>query len=130
VYSMEVADVENGVRAFAQKSPFSLPLSDTGSKQGAGSPGFRTQALQNRVIQAFVEVLRKALGRLVIRISPHRNPALKRAVSGKEALTDEGLNLANWMDYAQENERRIYNQVVNEFKRVLPEASEVETPRV
>lgn len=129
-YEFRQARLVLHLQALAEGRTFDTPL-DAPRKLGVGaSPGFRTTDTDDPIALSFERFLRETLQNLVLRIGPVRNPALTASITGRSVLKEDGANLADWLDFLRSNEPRRFREFVEEFRLLVPEVSEVSTPRL
>ncbi len=131
-YSLQQFDLVAGFRELNTGGRFSSRGSSRNT-WGGGSygPGFGGGiSPQDAVASALLSFVQILLRNLIIRVGPNRNPLPRTSITGASSLTDDGSNLADWLDYLRSNESRRFTQVVREFKALVPEVEDLTTPRL
>jgi len=129
-YTMQIADIASSFNALVGGSPFATRLTPTSSSAGSNiaTPGFRMLGLPNPHIEYMVALLKHTLNDLIFRVSPIRNPQAEVSISSQNPLQDDGGNLASWLHYLRSNDREAFAHVVQEFRKLVPEAKDLTTP--
>ena len=129
MYSMEVADFPAEVESLVSTGQFLRRLTRHNATTSAGlSPGFRVLAAPNKHQGFFVARLNEALRALILRVGPNRNPSPTAQISGASALRDDGSNFADWVHSIRSNDERRFQELVEEFVRLVPEVIRLSTP--
>ena len=131
-YILRQFDLASGFRDLGTGGRFSSRAGSEnswgGGSYGPGFPGGISP--QDRVAGALLPIVQNLLRNLIVRVGPNRNPLSRTSITGATSLTDDGSNLADWLDYLRSNESGRFAQVVREFKTLVPEVEDLTTPRL
>jgi len=131
-YSLQQFDLVAGLEDLKTSGHFSSRESSRNTWSGGSyGPGFGGGiSPQDRLAHALLPIVQNLLRNLIVRVGPIRNPLPRTSITGASNLTDDGSNLADWLDYLRSNEYRRFAQVIGEFKALVPEVEDLTTPRL
>ncbi len=130
-YTWREGDVGSGIASMTTTNEYLGGLSPGSTVGGVGfTPVFQTQRVTGPIIRFLAALLGESMSSLVLRIRPNRAPSATAAVGGPTSLNDDGSNLAGWLHYLSNNNKRLHRELVGEFRMLVPEVAEVSTPLV
>ena len=129
-YPLLAADFPAEISHFLETGDFARKPLSGGSSTSGFTPGFRLLPAPNRYTEMFIKDFQRIVSNLVTRVGPNRNPSHTSPIGGANVLKDDGSNLADWVDSLRSNRFKKFLEFAAEFQRLVPEATELSTPRL